>query len=78
IQLNWLCNSTGKIDGFWAIDWLVKLMNLYTKIIYGSSGSAQTYELILKQSPLIEVFQHVHTLIQNNFHLLYRSTRHAG
>jgi hypothetical protein len=33
IRLNWLCNPTRKPDGFRAIDWLVELMNLYTKVI---------------------------------------------
>ncbi|KAI0071748.1 hypothetical protein K474DRAFT_1606364, partial [Panus rudis PR-1116 ss-1] len=28
IRLNWLCNPTGKPDGFRAVDWLVELMNL--------------------------------------------------
>ena len=32
IRLNWLCNPTGKHDGFRAIDWLVELLNLYTKV----------------------------------------------
>ncbi|KAH7906214.1 hypothetical protein BJ138DRAFT_1223402 [Hygrophoropsis aurantiaca] len=77
IRLNWLCNPTGKVDGFRAIDWLVELMNLYTKVVYGSSGSARTFELILKQSPLIEIFRRVHVLIQDNFHMLHRSVRHA-
>ena len=34
-------------------------------------------ELILKQSPLIEVFRQAHTVIQNNFHLLHHSVHHA-
>lgn len=45
--------------------------------MYGSSGSARTFELILKQSPLIELFRRVHGVIQDNFHLLHRSVRHA-
>src|SRR5258705_6064268 len=28
----WLCNPSGKMGGFQAIDWLVELMNLYTKV----------------------------------------------
>src|ERR1700723_3874739 len=75
--MNWLCNPTGKADGFRGIDWLVELMNLYTKVVYGSSGPARTFQLILKQSPLIETFRHVHLIVQDNFHLLHRTVRHA-
>ncbi|TFK78704.1 hypothetical protein K466DRAFT_606732 [Polyporus arcularius HHB13444] len=77
IRLNWLCNPTGKPDGFRAVDWLVELMNLFTKVVYGSSGYTRTFQLIIKQSPLIELFRKVHTLFQDNFHLVHRSVRHA-
>ncbi|KAI0074535.1 hypothetical protein K474DRAFT_1601263 [Panus rudis PR-1116 ss-1] len=77
IRLNWLCNPTGRPDGFRAVDWLVELMNLYTKVIYGSTGSTRTFELVLKQSPLIELFRHVHRLMQDNLHVLHRTVRHA-
>ncbi|KAI0688586.1 hypothetical protein BC835DRAFT_301430 [Cytidiella melzeri] len=76
-RLNWLCNPTGRPDGFCAVDWLVELMNLYIKVVYGSSGYARTFQLILKQSPLIEVFRQVHRTMQDNFHLLHHSVRHA-
>ncbi|KAI0090786.1 hypothetical protein BDY19DRAFT_1035348 [Irpex rosettiformis] len=77
IRLNWLCNPTGRPDGFRAIDWLVELMNLYIKVVYGSSGYTRTFQLILKQSPLIEVFRHLHRTMQDSFHLPHRSVRHA-
>ncbi|KAK7678135.1 hypothetical protein QCA50_018928 [Cerrena zonata] len=77
IRLNWLCNPTGKADGFRAIDWLVELMNLYIKVIYSGVGYTRTFQLIIKQSPLIDIFRRVHTLMQDNFHLLHRSVRHA-
>ncbi|KAI0702312.1 hypothetical protein BC835DRAFT_1411137 [Cytidiella melzeri] len=77
IRLNWLCNPTGRHDGFRAVDWLVELMNLYIKVVYGSSGYARTFQLILKQSPLIEIFRRIHQTMQDNFHLLHRSVRHA-
>ncbi|TFK78632.1 hypothetical protein K466DRAFT_507002 [Polyporus arcularius HHB13444] len=77
IRLNWLCNPTGQPDGFRAVDWLVELMNLFTKVVYGSSGYTRTFRLIIKQSPLIELFRKVHTLFQDNFHLVHRSVRHA-
>src|SRR5260370_42686014 len=28
----WLCCPSGKEGGFWVIDWLVELMNLYMKV----------------------------------------------
>ncbi|PSS32232.1 hypothetical protein PHLCEN_2v2001 [Hermanssonia centrifuga] len=77
IRLNWLCNPTGKQDGFRAVDWVVELMNLYTKVVYSGSGSSRTFQLVLKQSPLIQVFRQVHTLMQDNFFLLHRTVRHA-
>ena len=33
IEMNWLCNPTGKSDGFQGVDWLVELNNLYMKVI---------------------------------------------
>lgn len=36
IRLNWLCNPTGKRDGFRAVDWLVELMNLHIKVSVSS------------------------------------------
>ncbi|KAI0085494.1 hypothetical protein BDY19DRAFT_996633 [Irpex rosettiformis] len=80
IRLNWLCNPTGRSDGFRAVDWLVELMNLYIKVVYGSSGYARTFQLILKQSPLIEMFRRLHRTMQDNFHLLHRSAHefHQG
>ena len=32
IRMNWLVNPTGKPDGFRGVDWVVELMNLYTKV----------------------------------------------
>lgn len=32
IRLNWLCNPTGKPDGFRAIDWLIEWNNLFIKV----------------------------------------------
>ncbi|KAI0779057.1 hypothetical protein BC629DRAFT_1289968, partial [Irpex lacteus] len=77
IRLNWLCNPTGRADGFRAVDWLVELMNLYIKVVYGSSGYTRTFQLVLKQSPLIEIFRKLHHTMQDNFHLTSRTVRHA-
>ena len=32
ICINWLVNPTGQKDGFRGVDWVVELMNLYTKV----------------------------------------------
>ena len=32
IQMNWLINLTEKPDGYRAVDWIVELVNLYTKV----------------------------------------------
>ncbi|KAI0267690.1 hypothetical protein BC834DRAFT_1040462 [Gloeopeniophorella convolvens] len=82
IRLNWLCNPTGRPDGFRGLDWDTvrlnkELYNFYTKVVFSGSGQTQTLNLVIKQSPLIEVFRSVHTVIQDNFGLLHRSTRHA-
>ncbi|KAI0258559.1 hypothetical protein BC834DRAFT_835342 [Gloeopeniophorella convolvens] len=77
IRLNWLCNPTGRPDGFRALDWLQELYNLYTKVVYSGTGSSSTLTLVIKQSPLIQIFRSAHTVIQDNFALLHRSTRHA-
>ncbi|KAI0077254.1 hypothetical protein K474DRAFT_1583713, partial [Panus rudis PR-1116 ss-1] len=34
-------------------------------------------DLVLKQSPLIEIFRHAPHLMQDNFHLMHRSVQHA-
>jgi hypothetical protein len=41
IHMNWLVNPTGKRDGFRGVDWVVKLINLYTKV--------RNHELVLQQ-----------------------------
>ena len=94
IRMNWLVNPTGTKDGFRGVDWVVELMNLYTKVriwkfgtaarslplsqvTYGGKGSNRSFQLVVKNSPLIETFRRVHTNIRENFHLLHRSVRHA-
>ncbi|TCD59776.1 hypothetical protein EIP91_011478 [Steccherinum ochraceum] len=76
-RMNWLCNPTGRPDGFRPVDWLVELMNLYTKVVYPGIGFTRTIQLVLKQSPLIETFRRVHRIMQDNFHLIHRTVRHA-
>jgi len=75
--MNWLCNPSGKVDGFRALDWLQELNNLYTKVMYAGSGKVRTLPLVIKQSPLIEIFRSIHVLIQDNFHMLHHSMCHV-
>ncbi|KAM6504002.1 hypothetical protein JOM56_000945 [Amanita muscaria] len=78
IQMNWLCNLTGKPHAFRAIDWLVERNNLYTKkVIYGGTGSNRTIEHIMQESPLIELYRDCHLTVENGFHLEHCTIRHT-
>ncbi|KIJ35147.1 hypothetical protein M422DRAFT_181128, partial [Sphaerobolus stellatus SS14] len=77
IRMNWLVNPTGHPAGFCAVDWVVELNNLYTKVVYGGRFSNRTLQLMLKQSPLIEIFRRVHHLVDDWLHITKRSKKHA-
>ncbi|KAH7902832.1 hypothetical protein BJ138DRAFT_1021471, partial [Hygrophoropsis aurantiaca] len=77
IQMNLLCNPTGKPNEFRAVDWLVERNNLYTKVIFPGGGPNRTIDNIIKESPLIEVYRHCHVTVENAFHLQYRTLRHS-
>ncbi|KAF5324267.1 hypothetical protein D9619_011146 [Psilocybe cf. subviscida] len=77
IRMNWLCNPTGKPGGFRGVDWLVERNNLYTKVIYGGSGSNRTIDRIIEESILIEHFRTCHITVENGFHLQHRTIHHA-
>jgi hypothetical protein len=78
IRNNWLVNPTGKPDGFRGADWLVKLNNLYTKVIYGGAGSNYTIKCIIEESILIDLYRKCHIIVQNGFYLTHRTIRHAA
>ncbi|KAH8978523.1 hypothetical protein EDB92DRAFT_1770604, partial [Lactarius akahatsu] len=63
IQMNILCNPTGKPNVFQPVDWLVEQNNLYTKVIYAGCGLNKNMDYICKQLPLIEVFRSCHIII---------------
>ncbi|EGO30864.1 hypothetical protein SERLADRAFT_344304, partial [Serpula lacrymans var. lacrymans S7.9] len=69
IRMNLLCNPTGKVDAFRAMDWLVERNNLYTKVEFAESGPNHTIDHIIKESPLIKVYRYCHTVIENVFYL---------
>ncbi|KDQ57302.1 hypothetical protein JAAARDRAFT_131270, partial [Jaapia argillacea MUCL 33604] len=59
IQMNILCNPTGKKYHFRPIDWWVEHNNLYIKRVYGGQFSNQTKVRILKETALIEVWKNL-------------------
>ncbi|KAI0084796.1 hypothetical protein BDY19DRAFT_987352 [Irpex rosettiformis] len=77
IRYNMLVNPTGKPNHFRAVDWMVELLNLYTKEIYGGEGSNYTKKRILEESPLVLVYRQSHANFERNFHLPGLSTAHA-
>ena len=74
---NWLINPTGKSLGCRGVDWLVELNNLYTKVIFGGSGSNCTIDRVIEESILINIYRHCHVIVENGFYLLNRTIRHA-
>ena len=44
----WLCNPSGKPKGFRPIDWLVELMNLYTKVCLKVTVIRDTYLIMYR------------------------------
>ncbi|KAF7793203.1 hypothetical protein EIP86_004312 [Pleurotus ostreatoroseus] len=77
IRLNMLVNPTGKPHEFRAVDWVVELLNLYIKYIYGGEGSNYTKKRILMESPLVLLFRSSHANFERNFQLTGLTTRHA-
>jgi hypothetical protein len=93
IRLNWLCNPSGRRDGFRAVDWLVELNNLYIKVsvvvstvlllsdvqqvVYSGEGPNRTIKRILDQSGIIEIYRNCHENIENNFEISQRTVNHA-
>ncbi|KAF8228482.1 hypothetical protein L208DRAFT_1424421 [Tricholoma matsutake] len=75
---NWLCNPTGKADGWRGWDWLQERNNLYTKVIFAGYGSNHTQQLIMSRSILIKVHQSAHQIIENNFYLTHHTIRHSS
>ncbi|KAI0323622.1 hypothetical protein GY45DRAFT_1230278, partial [Cubamyces sp. BRFM 1775] len=67
IRYNMLVNPLGKAHHFRAVDWIVELLNLYIKTIYGGSGSNYTKARILLESALVLVFRNCHANFERNF-----------
>lgn len=77
VRYNWLCNPQGTETGFRGVDWLLEVNNLYTKVIYGGSGSNNTIDRIIKESVLISLFRDCMDIIEQQFVLTPSTTRHG-
>ncbi|KAI0636167.1 hypothetical protein C8Q77DRAFT_1052009, partial [Trametes polyzona] len=77
IRYNILVNPTGKAHEFRAVDWIVELMNLYTKVIYGGGGSNHTKGRIILESVLVLVFRASHANLERNFCLRGLTNAHG-
>ncbi|EJF63965.1 hypothetical protein DICSQDRAFT_145419 [Dichomitus squalens LYAD-421 SS1] len=77
IRMNILVNPTGRPHEFRAVDWVIELLNLLIKVIYGGEGSNYTKERILLESVLVRIFRNSHANMEQNFALSGLTTRHA-
>ncbi|KAH9888821.1 hypothetical protein C8Q73DRAFT_654642, partial [Cubamyces lactineus] len=77
IRYNMLVNPLGKAHHFRAVDWIVELLNLYIKTIYGGGGSNYTKARILLESALVLVFRNCHANFERNFLLPGLTYAHA-
>ncbi|KAI0685472.1 hypothetical protein BC835DRAFT_1290053, partial [Cytidiella melzeri] len=73
IRYNMLVNPTGRDQHFRAVDWVVELLNLFIKEIYGGEGSNYTKKRILDESALVLIYRNCHKVFEQNF-LLSRLT----
>ncbi|KAI0631313.1 hypothetical protein C8Q77DRAFT_1027115, partial [Trametes polyzona] len=72
-----LVNPTGKPTAFRAVDWVVELLNLYTKVIYGGEGSNFTKDRVIAESILVLLYRSSHANIERNFQLPGLTYKHA-
>ncbi|CDO76384.1 hypothetical protein BN946_scf184309.g1 [Trametes cinnabarina] len=69
VRYNILVNPLGKPHHFRAVDWIIELLNLYIKVIYGGGGSNHTKARIVAESSLVVVYRSCHGNIERNFKL---------
>ncbi|KIL61934.1 hypothetical protein M378DRAFT_48707, partial [Amanita muscaria Koide BX008] len=77
IRMNILCNPSGRVGAFRAIDWVVEHHNLFLKRIYGGKFSNQTTARIIKESCLIEMYRNIQAKVELMFQFNRYSTHHA-
>ncbi|KAI0332528.1 hypothetical protein GY45DRAFT_1298662 [Cubamyces sp. BRFM 1775] len=73
-----LVNLSGKAHEFRPVDWLIELLNLYTKVIYGGEGSNYTKARIILESALVTIYRSSHANLERNFCLSGLTHRHAA
>ncbi|CDO72246.1 hypothetical protein BN946_scf184970.g98 [Trametes cinnabarina] len=71
-------NLSGKPHEFRPVDWLVELLNLYTKVIYGGEGSNYTKARIILESVLVAIYRSSHANLERNFYLAGLTHKHAS
>lgn len=77
VRSNWLCNPSGKPMGFRGVDWLLEVNNLYTKVIYGGSSSNRTVPRIINESPLIQLYRDCKKVVEDQYSLTPKTTKHG-
>ncbi|KIO00028.1 hypothetical protein M404DRAFT_153560 [Pisolithus tinctorius Marx 270] len=78
IHYHILVNPTGRPMKWRAVDWCVKLNNLFTKVKNGGKGSNCSVERIILESPLVQVYRNLQGLVQQNFSHMHLTTSHAA
>ncbi|KIM36264.1 hypothetical protein M413DRAFT_427697 [Hebeloma cylindrosporum] len=78
VRSNWLVNPNGKMNSFRGADWCNELLNLWTKVEHGGTGSNRTVDYIIKESPLVQTYQNIRKTIDKNFLLNRLATSHTG
>ncbi|KAB5592161.1 hypothetical protein CTheo_4426 [Ceratobasidium theobromae] len=76
VRMNWLVNPTGAEGGFRGVDWVVERNNLMHKVIHAGGGSNRTLENIIKESPLIMIYQQIHEVVEGCFNMTKPTLRH--
>lgn len=75
-RMNWLANPTGVEGGFRGVNWVVERNNLMHKVVHAGGGSNRTLDNIIKESPLILVYQQIHEVVEASFNLTKSTLRH--
>ncbi|KAH9917708.1 uncharacterized protein B0H18DRAFT_938256 [Fomitopsis serialis] len=77
IRYNLLVNPTGKAHAFRGVDWVVELINLFTKDTYGGDGSNFTKDRVITESPNVLVYRSCARNAERNFYLCGLSSAHG-
>ncbi|KAF9223491.1 hypothetical protein BS17DRAFT_705593, partial [Gyrodon lividus] len=72
-----LVNPTSRKAKWRAVDWCIKLNNLFMKVSNGGKGSNHTVERIIPESLLIQVYRNIQVMIQQTFDYTHHTTNHT-